>query len=229
MENLAFDTNAFDDLRSAQMRRLAGLKRYLLICMLWPTLAWADAPKPLLQIFRDVPEVQDDFMIWSYPDRDELSVTSNAFFLPRQEFGRYVRPPTNFAAKVEELYLSGADFKKPESRTWDFSGWHAIINGEELDASDPRYRKTFALIIGEIKRSGWRRKDVTIAPLKRGLRLQVTQLQYLTNASTLSRPHIVRGPTLFGLEACPNVRNDHLVCHLPHGFIFLAKPGETYR
>ena len=183
-----------------------------------------------MEFFRDVPEVQDDYMIWSYPDHDELGTTSNRFVLPRQEFGRYVRRPTSLSAKVEALYRSGVNFKKPESKTWDLSGWHAVLKGEELDASDPRYAKTFDLVIGEIKHGRWHRKDVTIATLKRGVRLKVAQLQYPVTSSKLSRPHIVTGPTLHGLEACPNVRDDHLVCHIPHrGFIFLAKPGETYR
>lgn len=212
------------------MRGVGEIKWCVLLCLLSPMLARADAPSPLVEIFRDVPEVQDDFVIGSYPDHDELGVSSNAFFLPRQEFGHYVRPPTNLSARVEDLYRSGVNFKKPASKTRDFSGWHAVLKGEELDASDPRYEKTFDLIIGEIKHGGWRRKDVTVAPLKRGLRLPVTRLQYLTKASKLSRPHIVRGPTLQGLEACSNVRNDHLVCRIPHrGFIFLAKPGEVYR
>lgn len=212
------------------MRGFTNVNWCVLFCLLWPTLVRADAPSPLVEIFRDVPEVQDDFMIWSYPDHDELSVTSNAFFLPRQEFGHYVRPPTSLSAKVEDLYLSGANFKKPESKTWDLSGWHAVLKGEELDASDPRYIKTFDLVIGEIRGGRWHRKDVTAATLKRGIRLKVTRLQYSMKSSQLSRPHLVRGPTLQGLEACPNVRDDHLVCLIPHrGFIFLAKPGETYR
>ena len=61
-----------------------------------------------------------------------------------------------------------------------------LIKGEELDELDPRYKKTFELIAYEIKRSGWRRKDVTIARLQRGLRLHVTQLRFIMAGIRLS-------------------------------------------
>ena len=144
-------------------------------------------------------------MIWSYINHDELAVTSNAFFLPRQEFGRYIRSPTDFEAIVDELSYASAGFKKPASRTVDLSGWHARIKGEEVDARDPRYEKTFALIVGEIKRGNWKRKDVTTAQLKRGC-LQITRLQYSTQLLKYTRPQIVRG-LLNGLEACENVKS----------------------
>ncbi|SFQ36928.1 hypothetical protein SAMN05216330_1353 [Bradyrhizobium sp. Ghvi] len=206
-----------------------AIKCCLLLLALAPLAARAAEPVAQLEIFRDVPDIQDSYIVAIYPDHEELSVSSNLFFLPRQEFGRYVRPRTDLLAKVEELIASGANFQKPESRTLVLTGWHATLKGEELDALDPRFQKTFALMSHTIEHGGWRREDVTTVKLKRGVFLHVARLQYSNRHVELTRPHITRTPVLDGLEACPDVINDHLVCRVRKGFILLAKPGHRYK
>lgn len=205
------------------------IKGCLLLLALSSPAVWAAEPVAQLEIFRDVPDIQDSYIIAIYPDHEELSVSSNLFFLPRQEFGRYVRPRTDLSAKVEELIASGASFQKPQSRTLVLTGWHATLKGEELDALDPRFQKTFGLMSRTIEHGGWRREDVTTVRLKRGVFLHVARLQYSSRHVELTRPHITRTPVLDGLEACPNVITDHLVCRIGRGFILLAKPGHRYK
>lgn len=200
----------------------------LLLFALLSSAVSATEPVALLEIFRDVPDIQDSYVVLIYPDHEELSVTSNVFFLPRQEFGHYVRPRTDLPAKVDELIGSGANFQKPASPTLVLTGWHATLRDKELDALDPRYEKTIALMIHEIKRGGWRREDVTTARLKRAGTLHVARLQYSNRRARLMRPRITRGPILDGLEACPNVITDHLVCRVGTGFILLATTGKRY-
>lgn len=202
-------------------------------CCLWlfallSPAAQAAEPVALLEIFRDVPDIQDSYVVLIYPDHEELSVTSNVFFLPRQEFGHYVRPRTDLTAKVDELIASGAGFQKPASRTLVLTGWHATLRDEELDALDPRYEQAFSLMVHQIKHGGWRREDITTVRLKRAVTLHVARLQYSKRRAQLMRPRITRGPILDGLEACPNVITDHLVCRIGTGFILLAQPGKHY-
>lgn len=204
------------------------IKWWLFAFLLFLSAARAAESVAIVEIFRDVPDIQDSYVILIYPDHEELSVTSNLFFLPRQEFGRYVRARTILPAKVDELIAAGAGFKKPESPTFNFTGWHAKLRDEEFDALDPRFQKTISLMVHEIKRGGWRRKEITVARLKRGVDLHVVQLEYSVPSRRLIRPHIVRRRILYGLEACQNVITRHLVCRADTGFVLLATPGQHY-
>lgn len=197
------------------------MKWYCLLFLLWPATAQTVAPTPLIEIYRDAPQIQDEYRIFSFGDHEELDVNANAAWLPRQEYGRYLRMPTGLAAQVDKLE---AGYSMPEQRTFDLTGWHALIKGEEIDAGDPRYQKLFNLFARQMKQDGWRRKDVTIATVKR-MMFKVARLQYPARPSRLTRPHITR-QTLDGLETCPKAMNGHLVCQLADGFILLANPGD---
>jgi hypothetical protein len=207
---------------------LIQMKWYCLLLLLWPATAEATTPIPLIEIYRDTPDIQDDYIISSAGDHEELAASANVVWLPRQDYGRYARPPTDFPAQVDKLEssIAGTGYTMPEQRTVDLRGWHVRIKGEEIDAWDPRYEKVFDLLDHEMKKDGWRPKDVTVLQLKR-FTLLVARLQYSGNPSRLTRPHIER-QTLDGLETCPNVVNDHLACHLTHGFVLLAKPDERH-
>jgi hypothetical protein len=221
-------------LEDIQVNRLhakmgAGRMKRLLFsaCLILPTIARAESTPPLLDIFRDTPGIQDDFQILDFGDHEELAFSSNAFLLPRQEFGKYVRTPTDFPEQVEKLKNSivGTDFRKPAQKTIDFTGWHVFIKGEEIDPIDPRYGGAFRLLRNQIKSNSWRRKDIMVATWKRLPWLQLSHLQYLDKNSKLLRPHIAR-QTLDGLEVCPNVVARHLVCQVDHGFILLRTPAD---
>jgi len=75
-----------------QMRRLHALwelarieRLIFLICLVLPTSTWAGSTPALLEIYRSVPEIQEDFVISDLGDREELAVTSKGPLLPRQE------------------------------------------------------------------------------------------------------------------------------------------------
>ncbi len=206
------------------------MKRLIcLICLVLPTIASAGPAAPLLDIYQDEPEVQEEFTISDLGDREELHLTSNGFLLPRQEFGRYVRQPTDFPGQVEKLQdsLAGTGFKPPAERTIAWPNWHVLIKGEEIDPRDPRFGAAFRLLSEQIKSGGWRRKDVTVATLKpRTWQLTLSRLQYPDGNSKLLRPLIAR-QALNAFEVCRNVVADHLVCDVPHGFIYLNKQANS--
>jgi hypothetical protein len=205
------------------------MKRLIfLICLVLPTTAWADQKPALLDIYQDEPAIQEQFMIWDFGDREELTVSSNGLFLPRQEFGTYVRKPTDFPGQVEKLIhsIDGTGFNPPPEKTSAWPNWHVLLEGEEIDPVDPRFNAAFKLLREQIKQSVWRRKDVTIATLRwRPFQLLVSHLRYSDKNSKLLRPHIT-SEALEPLETCPEAVGDHLVCRLSNGFIYLNTPPK---
>lgn len=203
------------------------MKRLLVLaCLLLPTAARA-APA-LLDIYQDEPDVQEQFRLFNFGDREELTATSNAYFLPRQEFGKYVRAPTDLPARIETLVhsIDGTGFKVPRQRTTVWPNWHVSIKGQEIDASDPRFNDSLRLLKEQMETGAWRRKDVTVVTLKmRPFQLLVTRLQYSDKVAELRRPHVTR-QILYPFDACKSAVSEHLVCKLSDGFIYLDHPSE---
>jgi|GEM_PF-5184271 len=199
-----------------------------ILCFVIPTAVFAEQTPPLIEIYRSIPAAQDDFMLVSTPTHEELLSTSNAFWMSRQEFGKYVRPLSDLAAQVEKLKnsLIGTDYKIPAQKTVNFDGWQVTIKGEEIDPSDPRYKGAFELLRNLAKNGNWSRSDIIDGELK-GAKFLVTHTKFPEQKSTVNRPHVAK-QSLDGLEACGNVVGPHLVCHIPkHGFIYLQNPKET--
>lgn len=192
-----------------------------------PLFTSAQTTAPLIEAYRSLPEVQEDYVLLDNGAQEELRMTANYFSLPQQEFGAYVRSPSDLPVRVEKLKnsLSGTDYKIPAQKSFNMHGWHVTIKGEEIDATDPRFTAALELLKNQIRSETWTRKDVTSGELKGG-RLVITRTRYPLDKSKNDRAHSTKA-VMNGLEACGNAVGNRLVCHIPkHGFIYLAGPDE---
>ena len=179
--------------------KVDGLKHILFFLIFSFALDVRAEPRAILEIFRSGPQRnQERYVLYdAEKGREELMKTTNALDLETNEVGVYRRPTRNTAERLNDLMEKDDSSHPhfPHVRALPFpihQSWRVYILGREISVTDPRRSEAIQILLGEVKKSGWKKLDVANVTLNsdKAIIQRTVSSSYTTNSSTHPKPSV---------------------------------------